>query len=128
MATVPGNVAALAAVEVVPDPPIFVQPEARTTTELVPSLADSVAKARQALGGFDDARMGAMRRLQSGAISPIAADYARRADGRKAVRNFQKSQARQPTPAATAIRAGTVVVATDEVPFTIRNVHSETIM
>ena len=44
----------------------FVQPEAATTAELVPSLADSVAEAKRALGGFDDARMGAMWRLQSG--------------------------------------------------------------
>ena len=44
----------------------FVQPEAATTSELVPSLTDSVAKAKRALGGFDDARMAAMWRLQSG--------------------------------------------------------------
>ncbi len=32
----------------------------------LPSLTESVAKAKRALGGFDDARMGAMWRLQSG--------------------------------------------------------------
>src|SRR6188472_2042176 len=66
VATVPGNVAELAAMDSIPEPPSFVQAEAATTAELVPSLADSVARARRALGGFDDARMGATWRLQSG--------------------------------------------------------------
>ena len=66
VATVPGNVAELAALDTIPEPPAFVQPEAATASELVPSLRESVAKARRALGGFDDARMGAMWRLQSG--------------------------------------------------------------
>jgi uncharacterized damage-inducible protein DinB len=65
VATVPGNVAELAAVDTVPEPPSFVQAEAVTTAELGPSLTDSVAKAKRALGGFDDARMGNMWRLQS---------------------------------------------------------------
>ena len=64
VATVPGNVAELAAMDTIPEPPSFVQPEAATASELVPSLADSVAKAKRALGGFDDARMSAMWRLQ----------------------------------------------------------------
>lgn len=66
VATVPGNVADLAAVDTIPEPPSFVQPEAATTAELVPSLRESVARARRALGGFDDAKMGAVWRLQSG--------------------------------------------------------------
>jgi uncharacterized damage-inducible protein DinB len=66
VATVPGNVAEIAAVDTVPEPPTFVQPEAATAAELVPALTESVAKAKRALGGFDDARMGAMWRLQSG--------------------------------------------------------------
>src|SRR5262245_38241567 len=65
VATVPGNVAELAAIDTVPEPPSFVQAEASTTAELVPSLADSVAKAKKALGGMDDSRMGSMWRLQS---------------------------------------------------------------
>ena len=32
----------------------------------MPSLTESVARAKRALGGFDDARMGATWRLQSG--------------------------------------------------------------
>ena len=66
VATVPGNVAELAALDTVPEPPAFVQPEAAAASELVPSLTDSVAKAKQLLGGFDDARMTALWRLQSG--------------------------------------------------------------
>jgi len=66
VATVPGNVAELAAVDTVSEPPAFIQPEAATSAELVPSLTESVAKARRALGGFDDATMGAIWRLQSG--------------------------------------------------------------
>jgi len=65
VATVPGNVAELAAIDTVPEPPAFIQAEAATAAELVPSLMASVAKAKQALGGFDDAKMSAMWRLQS---------------------------------------------------------------
>ncbi len=72
VATVPGSVAELAAVDTVLEPPAFVQPEAATASELVPSLTASVAKARRALGGFDDARMGAMWRLQSGGRDILA--------------------------------------------------------
>jgi len=66
VATVPGMVAELAALDTIPEPPAFVQPEAATASELVPALKESVAKAKRALGGFDDVRMGAMWRLQSG--------------------------------------------------------------
>ena len=65
VATVPGNVAELAATDTVPARPAFVHPEASTTAELVPALTESVAKARRALGGFDDARMTATWRLQN---------------------------------------------------------------
>src|SRR5262245_3857272 len=54
VATVPGNVAQLAARDTIPDPPPFVQPEASTSAELVPSLIESVEKAKSALGAFDD--------------------------------------------------------------------------
>ena len=66
VATVPGNVAELAAIDTVTSPPAFIQPEAATAAELVPSLEESVSKARRTLGGFDDARMNAMWRLQIG--------------------------------------------------------------
>src|SRR3954447_152117 len=57
VATVPGNVAELASRDVVPEPPAFVQLEAATAAELVPTLDASLAKARRLLGGFDDAAM-----------------------------------------------------------------------
>ena len=40
VATVPGNVAEIAAVDTIPEPPAFVQPEATTASELVPSLVE----------------------------------------------------------------------------------------
>jgi uncharacterized damage-inducible protein DinB len=72
VATVPGNVAELAVMDTIPAPPTFVQPEAATASELVPALTESVATAKRALGGFDDARMGAMWRLQSGGKDVMA--------------------------------------------------------
>ena len=45
IATVPGNVAELAAMDTIPEPPAFVQAEAASTAELVPALTASVAKA-----------------------------------------------------------------------------------
>ena len=65
VATIPGNVAEFAAQDAM-EPPSFVQPEARQSSELVPALHDSIARARKALGNFDDAKMNAMWRLQSG--------------------------------------------------------------
>src|SRR5436853_2637742 len=64
VATVPGNVAELAAMDTIPAPPAFVQAEATSASELVPSLKESVAKAKRALGSFDDARMAGTWRLQ----------------------------------------------------------------
>ena len=64
VATVPGSVAELAAMDIVPEPSKFIQPQPATTAELVPSLTESLAKARRALGHFDDARMGETWRLQ----------------------------------------------------------------
>ena len=70
--TVPGNVAELAKIDTVPTPPAFVQPEAATAAELVPALTESVEKAKRALGGFDDGKMGAMWRLQNGGRDVLA--------------------------------------------------------
>jgi uncharacterized damage-inducible protein DinB len=66
VATVPGSVAELAAADLVPEPPAFVQSEAASISELLPSLKESISKAKQALGEFDDAKMSATWRLQSG--------------------------------------------------------------
>ena len=65
VATVPGNVAELAARDT-SEPSSFLHPDAASAAELVPALTESVAKAKRALGEFDDVRMGAMWRLQSG--------------------------------------------------------------
>ena len=72
VATLPGNVAELAAIDTVSSLPPFTQPEAATAAELVPSLQESLVKARRALGGFDDAQMNAMWRLQIGGRDIIA--------------------------------------------------------
>jgi len=72
VATVPGNVAELLAMDTMPEPPAFVQQEAATAAELVPALTESVAKARRHLGGFDDAAMGATWRLMSGGREVMA--------------------------------------------------------
>jgi len=65
VATIPGMVAQMIALESM-EPPKFVQAEAATAAELVPALKASLAKAREALGGFDDEGMGGMWRLTSG--------------------------------------------------------------
>src|SRR3954466_6702056 len=65
VATVPGNVAELVALEMLLEPPAFVQAEAATAAELVPALTASIAKARRHLGGLDDAAMGATWRLMA---------------------------------------------------------------
>jgi uncharacterized damage-inducible protein DinB len=65
VATLPGLVAEMAAMDSM-EPPRFVQPEAATAAELVPALKASLAKARAALGGFDDAAMEATWRLTAG--------------------------------------------------------------
>ena len=66
VATIPGNVAQLAALDSLTEPPAFVQAEAATASELVPTLKASVAKAREVLGSFDDEAMGATWRLMAG--------------------------------------------------------------
>ena len=66
VATIPGNVAELAAHATIPEPPQFIQAEAATAAELVPALNASLAKARQLLGGMDDAKLMETWRLMSG--------------------------------------------------------------
>ena len=73
VAQVPGNVAELAAIDTVPSPPTFVQREAATAAELIPTLNYSLARARRALGGFDDAKMTATWRMQNGSGQDIMA-------------------------------------------------------
>jgi len=63
VATLPGNVAEIAALDTLPAPPAFVQQEAATAAELVPALTASVAKAKRHLAALDDEAMGKMWRL-----------------------------------------------------------------
>ena len=63
VATIPGLVAELAAADTLPEPPQFVQPEAATSSELVPALDASLAKARRLLGHMDDEQLSASWRL-----------------------------------------------------------------
>jgi uncharacterized damage-inducible protein DinB len=65
VATIPGSVAEIAALDLLPEPPSFEQPEAATSAELVPALDNSVARARAVLGHFDDAAMAHTWRLFS---------------------------------------------------------------
>lgn len=65
VATIPGMVAELAALDTAA-PPQFIQPEAATAAELVPAMKASVARAREVLGGLDDAAMNATWRLVAG--------------------------------------------------------------
>jgi uncharacterized damage-inducible protein DinB len=66
VATIPGMVAQLAALDSLPEPPQFVQPAATSAAELLPALEASLAQARQVLGGFDAAKMAGTWRLLSG--------------------------------------------------------------
>jgi len=66
VATIPGNVAELASHATIPEPPAFIQAEAATAAELVPALRASLAKARQVLGGMEDAQLMETWRLMSG--------------------------------------------------------------
>ena len=64
VATVPGNVAELAALDTA-TPPAFIQPEAATAAELAPALSASVAKAKQHLAALDDEAMTKTWRLMN---------------------------------------------------------------
>jgi len=65
IATVPGAVAEIAAQPSV-QAPQFTQPSAKSTAELIPALDQSIAKARKALGGMDDAALASTWRLMDG--------------------------------------------------------------
>lgn len=65
VATVPGGVAEIS-VQSACEVPQFAQPSATSAAELIPALNESVAKAKQLLGGMDDAAMAATWRLMKG--------------------------------------------------------------
>jgi uncharacterized damage-inducible protein DinB len=66
VAAIPGMVSQLAAADELPEAPQFVQAEAATAAELVPTLKASLAKAHEVLGGMDDARLMGTWRMMSG--------------------------------------------------------------
>lgn len=66
VATIPGNVAQLASMDTIPEPPAFIQAEAATAAELVPALKASLAKAREVLGGMSDEQLMQTWRLMAG--------------------------------------------------------------
>lgn len=72
VATIPGSVAQLASMDTFDAPPPSAQAEAASASELVPTMKDSVAKARELLGGFDDAKMAETWRLMAGGKEIIA--------------------------------------------------------
>ena len=72
VATIPGLVAELAAADLIPEPPKFVQSEATTASELVPALKNSLAKARHLLGTMDDVALMKTWRLMSGGSELMA--------------------------------------------------------
>jgi uncharacterized damage-inducible protein DinB len=65
VATIPGNIAQMAALDSIQEPN-FVQGEAATAAELVPTFHASLATARETLSGLDDQALGATWRLMSG--------------------------------------------------------------
>jgi uncharacterized damage-inducible protein DinB len=66
VATVPGNVAELAAAPSPAQVPQFSDPSPKSAAELVPALEESTAKVRKVLGGMDDAALLATWRLMQG--------------------------------------------------------------
>ncbi len=65
-AMVPGGVAELVASPSPAQAPQFTDPSPKTASELIPALHESIAKARKALGGMDDAALMATWRLMQG--------------------------------------------------------------
>jgi uncharacterized damage-inducible protein DinB len=65
VAMVPGMVATLARESTV-EAPQFTQPSAANASELLPALDASIARAKDALGGMDDASLAATWRLKRG--------------------------------------------------------------
>lgn len=65
VATIPGNIAELASKDIIPEPSTFIQAEAATAAELVPTLKASLAKARQVLGGMSDEQLMSTWRLMN---------------------------------------------------------------
>ena len=72
VATVPGAVAALVASGLTVQAPRFSDPQLSAASELVPALDQSIAKAKAALGGMDDASIHSMWRMMQGDTELLA--------------------------------------------------------
>ena len=66
VAMVPGGVAELVASPSPAQAPQFTDPSPKNASELIPALDQSIAKAKQVLGGMDDATLTATWRLMQG--------------------------------------------------------------
>ena len=66
VAMVPGGVAELVASPSPAQAPQFTNPSPKSASELIPALDQSIAKAKQVLGGMDDATLAATWRLMQG--------------------------------------------------------------
>jgi uncharacterized damage-inducible protein DinB len=66
VATVPGSVAEFIASPSPAQVPDFIDPSPPSAAELVPALEESIAKAKQVLGGMDDAKIMATWRMMNG--------------------------------------------------------------
>ena len=66
VAMVPGGVAEFVASPSPAEAPQFLDPSPKSASELVPTLDDSIAKAKKALGRLDDAAMTATWRMVAG--------------------------------------------------------------
>jgi uncharacterized damage-inducible protein DinB len=66
VATVPGSVAEFIASPSPAQVPDFIDPSPPSAAELVPALDESIAKAKQVLGGMDDATIMATWRMMDG--------------------------------------------------------------
>jgi uncharacterized damage-inducible protein DinB len=66
VATVPGGVAELVASQSPAQAPNFTDPSPQSASELIPALDQSIAKAKELLGGMDDAELMSTWRLMKG--------------------------------------------------------------
>ena len=66
VAIVPGGVAELVASPSPAQAPQFIDPSPKSASELIPALDQSIAKAKEVLGGMDDATLMATWRMMNG--------------------------------------------------------------
>ena len=70
LATTPGQIADMAQMDEMPMPDFGPPPSASSTDELIPKLEEGLAKAKEMLGGMDDARaMGEWKVVKDGQVA-----------------------------------------------------------